>query len=136
MSTTLKPLELSSSSRLVPNAFEAQARFTELGQVQPLAADPLTAQESEALRTLCNVTQLHPSGRALFPSLLQAEEGAVTGLVRLLNAEGAGFLAGRLLFLATSQASSLTGDLVEGVEVIAGLEQVSDACWLGVARPE
>ena len=127
LSTSLPPLTLSPSACGVPDAFGREARFTELAEVAALPADPLAPGEAEALRTLCNVTQLHPSGRAVFPGVLQAEEGAVAGLVRLMNTEGGGFLAGRLLFLATSQAGPLIGALVEGVEVVAGLEQVSTA---------
>lgn len=122
LSSALPPLTFPPSASPVPA--EESGRFSEVAEQQPLPPNPLSINEAEALRTLCNVLQLHPSGRTLFPSLLQETAGTVVGLVRLMGTEGGGFLAGRLLFLATSQMSGLVGELVDGVEVIAGLCQV------------
>lgn len=86
------------------------------------SSDPLTHSESEALRTLCNVLMLHPSSRVAFPSALSNQD--VRGLVRLVAVPGAGFLAGRLLFLLTSQQSEWVRELAEGSELVERMEEV------------
>lgn len=116
--------------------------------------DPLALAESEALRCVCNTLMLHPSARELIPSLLLPPSAASTssststgvstsaasfqaavpsderalwldGLCALLPKRKSGFLAGRLLFLATSTNSSLIKLLVRRRDVIHSIAAVS-----------
>ncbi|BGP16865.1 hypothetical protein JCM10213_007312 [Rhodosporidiobolus nylandii] len=89
--------------------------------------DPLAPAEAEALRCLCNVLMLHPSARDVFPEVLIADEkrAALRGMVRVLGCSGAGFLAGRLLFLLTSKASDLIAEIATGGECVEALEELA-----------
>lgn len=88
--------------------------------------DPLTSYESEALRCLCNTLTLHPGSRDVFSVVLSENSQWTGGIVRLLEMQGAGFLAGRLLFLLTSKASDLViklGDEGAAVKSITAVSQ-------------
>ncbi|GAA5971114.1 hypothetical protein JCM11641_004149 [Rhodosporidiobolus odoratus] len=87
--------------------------------------DPLAPAESEALRCLCNILTLHPAAREIFPEIILADEKRVVlrGLIRLLATNGAGFLAGRLLFLLTSKASEAVTELVVGGDCVEVMEE-------------
>lgn len=91
-----------------------------------LEADPLSPAEQESLRCLANTLTLHPSAREHFPGVLLADERrrSLRGLVRLVGCSGAGFLAGRLLFLLTSRPSELVGELALEGECVVALQQV------------
>ncbi|GAA6055774.1 hypothetical protein JCM3770_004795 [Rhodotorula araucariae] len=93
-----------------------------------LEEDPLLPSEQEALRCLANTLTLHPSARELFPDVLLADgrRGALRGLVRVLGCRGAGFLAGRLLFLLTSKPSVLVGELVHQGDCVEAMRQFAD----------
>ncbi|GAA6017215.1 hypothetical protein JCM11491_001855 [Sporobolomyces phaffii] len=82
--------------------------------------DPLRPSEAEALRCLCNVLMLHPSARDVFPNVVLSDDKrvALKGLVRVLGCDGAGFLAGRLLFMLTSKPSEAVAELVLEENVI------------------
>lgn len=86
--------------------------------------DPLLPYESEALRCLCNTLTLHPSSRIIFPILLAENNAWLTGLVALLTADKAGFLAARLLFLLTSTQSGAVAKLVEQGDVVRVMTDV------------
>lgn len=86
--------------------------------------DPLVPSESEALRCLCNTLMLHPSARELFPELVLEDSSWVEGMVRLLGVDGAGFLAGRLLFLLTSKQGEVIRNLAETGVVVETLKEV------------
>ncbi|GAA5844533.1 hypothetical protein JCM9279_006337 [Rhodotorula babjevae] len=91
--------------------------------------DPLSPSEQEALRCLANTLTLHPSAREVFPDVLLAEADqrvSVRGLVRLLGCKGAGFLAGRLLFLLTSRPSELVGELALEGECVIAMQQFAE----------
>ncbi|ORY89730.1 guanine nucleotide exchange factor synembryn-domain-containing protein [Leucosporidium creatinivorum] len=92
--------------------------------IEALEKDLLRTYESEALRCLCNVLTLHPSARDLFPEVLAEEPDrlALKGMVRLMGCEGAGFLAGRLLFLLTSKPGELISVLAEGEDTVKAME--------------
>ncbi|GAA5924062.1 hypothetical protein JCM3775_005585 [Rhodotorula graminis] len=94
-----------------------------------LEEDPLSPPEQEALRCLANTLTLHPSAREVFPDVLLAEtdqHAALRGLVRLLGCKGAGFLAGRLLFLLTSRPSELVGELALEGECVLVMQQFAE----------
>ncbi|BGP48946.1 hypothetical protein JCM10450v2_004825 [Rhodotorula kratochvilovae] len=97
--------------------------------------DPLQPAQQEALRCLGNTLTLHPSARELFPDVLLADErrGALRGLVRVLGCKGAGFLAGRLLFLLTSRPSELVGELALEGECVEAMQQFADR-YLAIYR--
>ncbi|GAA5890693.1 hypothetical protein JCM8208_004964 [Rhodotorula glutinis] len=98
-----------------------------------LEEDPLSPSEQEALRCLANTLTLHPSARELFPDVLLAEadqRASVRGLVRLLSCKGAGFLAGRLLFLLTSRPSELVGELALEGECVVAMQQFAERCLI------
>ncbi|GAA6060030.1 hypothetical protein JCM10212_001027 [Sporobolomyces blumeae] len=86
--------------------------------------DPLKPHEAEALRCLCNVLMLHPSARDVFPTLILADEerSTIKGFLRILGCEGAGFLAGRLLFMLTSKPSEAVVELVQDGDVVEILQ--------------
>lgn len=94
--------------------------------VEAYEQDPLQPYESEALRCLCNVLTLHPAARDIFPEVLASEPErlALKGMVRLLACQGAGFLAGRLLFLLTSKSGELISELTEKEATVEALELV------------
>ena len=91
---------------------------------EPDEPDPLSLAESEALRCLCNTLTLHPSARELFPAVVLEDRTALQGMVRLLAVQGAGFLAGRLLFLLTSKPGEMVTDLTEKGDVVDALSEV------------
>lgn len=88
-------------------------------------SDPLTSYESEALRCLCNTLTLHPESRDVFSVVLSENTKWIDGIVRLLEMQGAGFLAGRLLFLLTSKASNLVIKLGGEGAVVKSIAAVS-----------
>lgn len=90
-------------------------------QIEP---DPLLPYESEALRCLCNTLTLHPSSRTVFPALLIQQKSWLDGLVKLLAVQGAGFLAGRLLFLLTSTQGDLVVELTEKGDLVRVMTEV------------
>lgn len=114
---------LSTSEEQENDDDETQAAQRTLAQAE---ADPLLPHEAEALRCLCNVLTLHPSAREIFPDLFLADDkrSALQGLNRILDITGAGFLAGRLLFLVTSKASDVISELAVGRECIETMERV------------
>lgn len=67
---------------------------------------------------------LHPSARELFPVLVLEDQSWVEGMVRLLGVDGAGFLAGRLLFLLTSKQGEVIRNLAETGAVVETLKEV------------
>lgn len=90
-----------------------------------IETDPLLSYESESLRCLCNCLMLHPNARELFPDLVLENSNWVKGMISLLGTDGAGFLAGRILFLLTSkQGDSIVGMSEEG-HVVKALSEVS-----------
>lgn len=104
-----------------------QAAWDEDEDELELERDPLLPHESEALRCLCNTLTLHPAARDFFPLVLVRDRAWLEGIVRLLDVEGAGFLAGRLLFLLTSKQGDLIIDLVEQGNLVRTLIDVSRA---------
>lgn len=89
--------------------------------------DPLDDYESESLRCLCNTLTLHPASREIFPAILLEKRAWLDGLVRLVDVQGAGFLAGRLLFLLTSKPGAVVVELVESTNVIPAMANVSSS---------
>lgn len=87
--------------------------------------DPLASYESEALRCLCNTLTLHRGSRDVFAVVLSENTKWIGGIVRLLELQGAGFLAGRLLFLLTSKMSELVIRLGDEGVVVKSIAAVS-----------
>ncbi|KAI5474584.1 guanine nucleotide exchange factor, Ric8 [Pseudohyphozyma bogoriensis] len=97
--------------------------------------DPLAPSEAEALRSLCNVLMLHPAAREAFPAVLMEDRTWLHGMVRLLNVPGAGFLAGRLLFLLTTMPSDLVAELVEKTDAVDLLEEYANLYLADLTSP-
>ncbi|GAA5934762.1 uncharacterized protein JCM15063_003060 [Sporobolomyces koalae] len=89
--------------------------------------DPLRQHEAEALRCLCNVLMLQPSSRDVFASVALSEDKrtVMKGLLRILGCEGAGFLAGRLLFMLTSKPTEAVSELVLEGDIVEILRDYS-----------
>ncbi|GAA5826397.1 hypothetical protein JCM11251_002350 [Rhodosporidiobolus azoricus] len=117
-----KPSRSLSSDEDEEDDDEAKSAEKALAQAEK---DPLSGAEAEALRCLCNTLTLHPSARDVFPYVLLADEkrAALKGMVRILACNGAGFLGGRLLFLVTSKASDVVGELAHAGECVETMEQ-------------
>lgn len=107
---------VSSRPTLSTTSTSSSTRITE--------SDPLLPYESESLRCLCNSLMLHPSARELFPELVLEEPSWVKGMISLLGVDGAGFLAGRILFLLTSTQGDSIVTMSEEGEVVKALAEV------------
>ncbi|GAA6007027.1 uncharacterized protein JCM10292_003434 [Rhodotorula paludigena] len=96
--------------------------------IESFETDPLSQPEAEALRCLANTLTLHPSAREVFPAVLLADESrkVLHGLVRMLGCRGAGFLAGRLLFLLTSLPSDLIAEIALDGACVAALQRFAE----------